>query len=292
MQDSPPDFTKQIDPSAFQVPGNKDLSARLTQSASDTNAINYDWSNTNAAIGNLGTNSEFWNKLASGEGLQGGNAARMGQEDLGANSGDPQSLGKALMRLGSKQSAAQTQQVVQGNEQQQMQAAQHQQALKQAAAAAKLDMYKKEQELDAQKFQMVRATKQAQTGMDLATLQMHNLFNNLTAQARNATDLGDLRVRQDNFNEVMGYISMGLGAASSVAAAGAASMATGNAQQMAQNQSDAQVAGAYDAQSGDMTRQSMSNMRGNIQDLNSASYSTPVTSSATLDASIGLYGTA
>lgn len=217
-----PDFASQLDPNAFKVPGAQQLADHLGQAGSDTQGINFDWSQTHALLGQLASGQGFADQRASGKGLTAGAETAMGQQDLGASSGSPADLGKALMRLGSKASTGQAMQQASAQGQQQGQAMDAASQLREAQAAARIHIYKQELALQDQKFQIGRAVQQSKDGLDLANLQMRNMFNAAVSGAKNSTDLASLQKQHQDFSQIMQYLGAGVGTAASLTSAGAA----------------------------------------------------------------------
>lgn len=226
--DNPPDFSAQLDPKAFQIQGADDFRKRLQDGSAAIGKINNDWSATNALLDQERQGLGKADKLASGEGLTAADEVRFGQQDLGANNGSPQSLGHALMRLGSRAPAQQNLQAGEAQSAQQMEALRQATNMRLQMAAQQREIFKANLQLSNQKFAMQRGAKQAQDGLDLAQVHLANMFNQAVAGARNAQELAQIQTNQINFDQTMQYLRMGIGA-TSAAAAGAASIVAKNA---------------------------------------------------------------
>lgn len=264
MQTNPPNFSEGLDKNTFRVQGTEGFNSRLDTAAKDVGAVENDWSNVNSLLQQLAQGHAFADNRAKGNDLTAGQAVRMGQQDLSAATNDTASLGKALMRLGSKAATQQVAQQAEAQQQQQMQAMQHAAALREADAQARMQMYKKELMLEDQKFQMARATQQMKDGLEVANLQLKNLFNVNLAKARNQQELSELDVQKHNFNQVMAYVGAGLGAASTITAAGAAASQANTAQ----NAADSKEAAKYDTESSAQMASSTANIGRNFSSMN------------------------
>ncbi len=216
------DIASHLDSNAFTVPGADALNTSLSKAGTDAGNIQYNWTNVNNLLGDMATQQGKASARAQGQGLTAGNEARMNQQDLGASAGDPASLGTALMKLGSKQSAGQAAQVAGAQSSQQLEAAQQSTELGQQQAQVRLQQFKAEMQLQNQQFQMQNAVKQSQNGLQSAQLQMQNMFNEQTSRAKNAQEMGDTQIQHDNFAQTMMYLGSTISAASAAASAGAA----------------------------------------------------------------------
>lgn len=221
---APPHFADQIDASQFQVPDSAALGAGIKGQQADIAGIHNDWSGVNSALDQFAPQQAAANALANGQGLTAGTEARMGQQNLGEVGGDTQSLGKALMALGSKKSSGQAVQVAGAQGQQQVQAAQKATALQEAEQQARMHIYQSELQLQNQKFAMQQQTQKLSSGINIANLQLQNLFNNLVANANNAEDLGQIRKQHDDFNQTMMYVGAAMQGTSAAAAGGTSIM--------------------------------------------------------------------
>lgn len=231
MADSPPDFANQLDPSKFNIKNAQSISSGLDNVKAGANNVNFDWSSVHDLLGQLaGGPGAAFDAKAKGEGNFAGQATAMGQEDLGAASGASASkLGHALMQLGSKAATQQAGQVAGAQSGEQLQNAQKAQQLKQAEVQARMNIYKQELALQNQKFEINNAATQAQNGLQTAQLQLQNMYNQAVSKAKNAKDLGEIQAQHNNFNNIMQYVSMGLGTVSTLAAAGAQQSVQGDA---------------------------------------------------------------
>lgn len=223
MSSSPPNFAEGLDPAKFAVSNTDSLNAGLDSVKKQTGDVNFDWSSVHDVLGQLADGpGKYYEAGAKGQGLSAGNETEMQQQDLGAASGaSAGKLGHALMQLGSKHSAMQAQQVASADSAQQLQFAQKAQQLKQAEAQARMNIYKQELALKDQKFQIQNAATQAQNGLQVANLQLKNMYNEAVSKAKNAKEMGDIQVSHQNFSTVMNYVGAGLGTVSTIAAAGA-----------------------------------------------------------------------
>lgn len=217
-----PDFAKQLDESAFRIPQKNSLKERARGINERVGSIGNDWSRVNELLAALGGEPRRGAAArATGNNLVDTKAAQLSQEDLGTHQGDAASIGKALMRLGSKGAINQLAGVAGTQAQEQTQAAREATGITMAQAQLKLNQQAADLQLNNEKFQLQRATGQVRSGLDLAQLQMTNMFNSLTAQAKNAQDIGDIELQRDSFANTMMYINAALQATSLGAAAGA-----------------------------------------------------------------------
>lgn len=243
-----PDFSAGLNGSDFQTQNSASSSASLDAANKGFQGINYDWSEVHGLLAQLAAGTARSDSQAAGNNLTAGTTARMGQQDLGANTGSSASLGKALMQLGSKASAAQASQVSSADKQQQLEAAKQSTAMRQAAAATAMSMHKHELALASSKSNMARTVKQAQSGLELANLTLRNMYNDGVANARTAAELGTIQSNTDQFTNTMAYVGTSLGAASQAAAGTAQSLAANDAQAAAvQRSSDAALASWYNS---------------------------------------------
>lgn len=236
MQNAP-DFSQGLDSSTFQVQGTDNYTKQLGDASKGIASLGYDWTNVNSLIDQEGALQGQADAQVK-DNTSAGREAQLSQDDLSA-SNDPASIGKALMALGSKMSSQQAVQAGRAQEQQTLGQAGNAQALHQEMAQQRLAMYSKELDMQNTKFGMQNAVQQMSNGLALANQQLRNMYNQAVSSAKNAQQLADVRVQHDNFAQIMNYVGMGLGAASSVAAGGASALGP--------SASDMSLAQTYDA---------------------------------------------
>lgn len=217
-----PDFTKQIDKSAFQVQGADQLQQQGDDIKKAEAGVGYDWSKVNALLDQAsGYAKKYVDQAATGESVYEGQEARLHQQNLNqSNVLSPASIGQALLRMSANGSAqaGQVGAAQLGGEDKQMQKglAEQQEVMQQRAA-----MMDAELKLQAQKAAITQSVAQVQQGLSLAVTHMSNMYNNAVASASNASQYAALQADQQSFQQIMDYVKAGMGAAATATAAGA-----------------------------------------------------------------------
>lgn len=218
MESSAPDFAASVQPGAFQVPGSASLSSAADSITQQTEGINFDWSTVNQAVDQLSGVGKYFDQAATtGQGLTAGSETRGGQEDLAGGPQTAAGIGQALMKLGQK--GSQQAAAVGGAQQNQSQQFEQQAAqARQQAAQVQLFQMQQQLQLQQQKQQISLAMSKSQQALQLANLQLSNMYNQTIASATNTTNLDTLAANQHNLSQIMGYLGGALGAGSALTA--------------------------------------------------------------------------